>query len=95
VSAGLRPSRSLDVEGAEIEVLKGIDHSRFRFSYLCIECRNIERLSSYLKSVGYVLKEKLTHHDYLFAGSGEHAESQRRRRQTDIGTSPFGRGATL
>lgn len=70
IEAGAPPTvdlLSLDVEGAEIEVLKGIDHERFRFAYLCVECRNIEKLSSYLKSVGYFLKEKLTHHDYLFS----------------------------
>lgn len=60
---------SLDVEGAEIEVLKGIDHTQFRFKYICIESRDIDKVSNYLKSVGYKLKEKLSHHDYLFANA--------------------------
>ena len=57
---------SLDVEGAEIEVLKGLNHTQFRFKYLCIECRNIEKLEKFLSDYGYVLEEKLTQHDYLF-----------------------------
>lgn len=40
-------SLSLDVEGAEIEVLKGINHNEFKFKFMCIECRSIEKLSAY------------------------------------------------
>jgi hypothetical protein len=58
---------SLDVEGAEIEVLKGIDHTAYRFKYMCIECRDIAKLTDYLALLGYDLKEKLSVHDYLFA----------------------------
>jgi FkbM family methyltransferase len=61
---------SLDVEGSEIEVLKGVDHETFRFRYLLIECRDIARLSDYLKSARYCLVEKFNEHDYLFAGEG-------------------------
>ena len=57
---------SLDVEGAEIEVLKGIDHETYRFKYMCIECRNIEKLEKYLNQVGYLLIEPLSVQDYLF-----------------------------
>jgi hypothetical protein len=58
---------SLDVEGAEIEVLKGIDHKAYRFTYLCIECRDIIKLTSYLNLVGYELVEQLSEYDYLFS----------------------------
>jgi len=58
---------SLDVEGAEIEVLKGINPQAYRFKYMCIECRDIAKLTSYLNPLGYELKEKLSAHDYLFA----------------------------
>ena len=65
------PSRidllSLDVEGAELEVLKGIDHDAFRFRYLCIECRDVERLKAYLFPRNYRLVDQLSQHDYLFA----------------------------
>src|SRR5260370_25666350 len=42
---------SLDVEGAEIEVLKGVDHEAFRFRYMLIECRDIARLTDYLNTL--------------------------------------------
>lgn len=58
----------LDVEGAEIEVLKGIDHQKFKFKYMCIESRNAQKLFEYLNPLGYVLKEKLTEQDYLYSG---------------------------
>lgn len=58
---------SLDVEGSEIEVLKGVDHEAFRFRYMLVECRDIARLSDYLGSLRYRLVEKFNEHDYLFA----------------------------
>jgi FkbM family methyltransferase len=58
---------SLDVEGAELEVLKGIDHQIFRFKYLLVECRDFTRLSDYLEKQGYRFVEKLSVQDYLFA----------------------------
>lgn len=57
----------LDVEGAEIEVLKGIDHQKFKFKYMCIESRNPQRLFEYLNPLGYILKEKLTEQDFLYS----------------------------
>jgi len=57
---------SLDVEGAEIEVLKGIDHSYHRFKYILVECRNFPKLDDYLRSNGYVYLKALSEHDYLF-----------------------------
>lgn len=58
---------SLDVEGAELEVLKGIDHQTFRFKYLLVECRDFTRLSDYLEKQSYRFVEKLSEQDYLFA----------------------------
>ena len=60
---------SLDVEGAELEVLKGLDHSEYRFKFIVIEIRNFESMNSYLVSLGYQLVEKLTVHDYLYTDS--------------------------
>lgn len=57
---------SLDVEGAEIEVLKGIDHEHFRFKYICVECRNLPKMRIFLAAKGYQLVDQLTFHDYLF-----------------------------
>jgi FkbM family methyltransferase len=58
---------SLDVEGAEIEVLKGIDHARYQFKYMLIECRDAPKLAAHLKDAGYYLIDKLSQHDFLFA----------------------------
>lgn len=57
---------SLDVEGAELEVLKGVDHREFRFKFLLVECRDFSRLSAYLSEQGYRFVEKLSSQDYLF-----------------------------
>jgi FkbM family methyltransferase len=57
---------SLDVEGSELNVLKGVDHDIFRFRYMLIECRNLRRLDSYLQSKDYQLLERFNEHDYLF-----------------------------
>lgn len=58
---------SLDVEGAELEVLKGVDHQAFRFKYILVECRDLPRLSAYLENQGYRFAEQLSGQDYLFA----------------------------
>ena len=57
---------SIDVEGAEMEVLKGIDFDRFYFRYLVIEARDDKKIKSFLEIYNYKLIEKLTHHDFLF-----------------------------
>lgn len=58
---------SLDVEGGELKVLKGLDHGRHRFRYMLVECRDPQRLASYLVDAGYVLIDKISQHDYLYA----------------------------
>lgn len=65
------PSRidflSLDVEGAELDVLKGIDHSRYRFRYILTESRDIDRITSFLRERGYSFVKKMSVQDYLFS----------------------------
>lgn len=58
---------SLDVEGAELEVLQGIDFEKYRFDWMLIECRDIKRLGAFLNDYGYILQAKLSFHDYLFS----------------------------
>ena len=60
---------SLDVEGAELAVLKGIDFDKYEFQYILIECREIAPLQDWLEKKNYQLVEKLTHHDWLFRKS--------------------------
>jgi FkbM family methyltransferase len=57
---------SLDVEGAELEVLKGIDFGKYKFKYMLIECRDLDRLSEFLDQFGYKIEAQLGDHDYLF-----------------------------
>ena len=57
---------SLDVEGAEIEVLKGVNHNEYRFKFICIESRSIEKITNYLSINNYLMIEKLSTLDYLF-----------------------------
>ena len=57
---------SLDVEGAELAVLKGIDFDKFLFKYMLIEVRDIKRMESFLRQHGYILEKQFSSHDYLF-----------------------------
>jgi FkbM family methyltransferase len=57
---------SLDVEGVELEILKGIDHSKFRFRYICVESRQFEELKQYLIDKDYLHIGILSAHDFLF-----------------------------
>jgi len=57
---------SLDVEGAELEVLKGIQFDQYSFRFMCIESRNIDLIKSFLLYHNYILIDKLSEHDYLF-----------------------------
>jgi len=57
---------SLDVEGSELEVLKGIDFERFKFTVICIESRDLNRITGFLQGKNYKLLKKISMHDYLF-----------------------------
>jgi FkbM family methyltransferase len=57
---------SLDVEGHELEVLKGLNHTKYRFKYILIETSEFATITSYLNNARYHFIEKLSHHDYLF-----------------------------
>lgn len=61
---------SLDVEGGEIEVLKGINHQKYRFKVICVETRDLDSLTVYLEGAGYNFRKKISHHDYIFVDSG-------------------------
>lgn len=60
---------SLDVEGYELEVLKGLDFSRHRPVYILVEARFFEEIDGYLSEQAYEMVEQLTHHDYLYRDS--------------------------
>lgn len=58
---------SIDVEGSELEVLKGINFKEFIFKYILIECREYKKTKDLLTKHGYKCVEKITASDYLFA----------------------------
>jgi FkbM family methyltransferase len=57
---------SLDVEGYELDVLKGMNLNRYRPKYLLVEARFFEEVNSFLESHGYEMIEKLSPHDCLY-----------------------------
>jgi len=50
---------SLDVEGAELSVLKGVNFKKYIFKFILLESRNIDSIKKYLSSKGYKLIETL------------------------------------
>ena len=57
---------SIDVEGAEIEILKGVNFEKYIIKFILVECRNKEKIFSFLSKYKYKLIDQLTHHDFLF-----------------------------
>jgi FkbM family methyltransferase len=64
------PSRidffSLDVEGDELNVLNGINFSKYIFSNILVETMQFKKINFFLKKRGYIFKKKLSDGDYLF-----------------------------
>jgi Methyltransferase FkbM domain len=56
---------SLDVEGFELEVLKGLDLRRHRPKLILIETERPEEISAFL-AAHYRLIDSLSHHDFLY-----------------------------
>jgi len=59
---------SLDVEGGELEVLKGLNFSTYSIDWLVVETRNLDAVVKLLASSGYLFHSALTHWDYVFRG---------------------------
>ena len=62
---------SLDVEGAKLDVLRGVDFSAFSFAFMCIESGNIEPITEFLRVRSYRFVDKISFQDYLFAYEGQ------------------------
>ncbi|MEK7075427.1 MAG: FkbM family methyltransferase [Patescibacteria group bacterium] len=58
---------SLDVEGYELEVLKGFNFKKWRPSYILIEAKYEDDINSFMNDVGYEKIDKLSFHDFLYA----------------------------
>lgn len=63
---------SLDVEGAELGVLKGFDFERHTLEHLLVETRDVSVISAYLSGFGYRQLDQITIHDYLFVMDRPH-----------------------
>ena len=57
---------SLDVEGAELPVLSGVNHDFYRFGLIMIESRNASKTISYLKTRNYEFLCFISKNDMLF-----------------------------
>lgn len=62
---------SLDVEGGELEVLKGVDFSRTTIRWILVESRGIRAIREFLEPLGYVFEGRIGIHDYLFRSEKE------------------------
>lgn len=58
---------SLDVEGYELEALKGFDFKKWRPSYILIEARYEDEINNFMDEMGYQKINKLSFHDLLYA----------------------------
>ena len=56
---------SLDVEGFEDQVIKGINFDKYNFKYFLIETKNNEVINFLIKK-NYILIKKFSYHDFLF-----------------------------
>jgi FkbM family methyltransferase len=57
---------SLDVEGSELNVLKGVDFNKYCMNNMVIETRDIDNVRNYLAKFGMKLHMKISGHDYIF-----------------------------
>tara|TARA_B100000902_G_scaffold385012_1_gene425868 strand:- start:11770 stop:12510 length:741 start_codon:yes stop_codon:yes gene_type:complete len=56
----------IDVEGSELELLKGINFEKVKIDYFCIETYNFDKLNQFMKKKNYTFLEKLHREDYVF-----------------------------
>ncbi len=57
---------SLDVEGYELNVLRGLNLFKYRPTFILVEARFFEEVSAFLEGQKYELVEKMSVHDYLY-----------------------------
>jgi len=57
---------SLDVEGAELSVLRGVNLENWKIKFILVESRSPAELEDFLAQQGYKLVEQLSGHDFLF-----------------------------
>jgi FkbM family methyltransferase len=57
---------SLDLEGYEIEALRGFDFTIHRPHYILIEVHDPKLVDSFFSSIDYLKVDELSNHDYLY-----------------------------
>lgn len=57
---------SLDTEGLEVEILNGVDFSKYTLNHILVETGCLDKINKILTRHNYKLAEQLSHHDYLF-----------------------------
>ena len=56
----------IDVEGSEMELLKGIEFSEVDIEYFCIETYNFDNLNIFMKKKNYTFIKKIHKEDYVY-----------------------------
>ena len=56
----------IDVEGSELELLKGINFKKIKINYFCIESYNFKKLKQFMIKKNYKFLTKLHREDYVF-----------------------------
>ena len=56
----------IDVEGSELELLKGINFEKVDIKYFCIESYNFDKINHFMKNKNYLFFKKLHKEDYVF-----------------------------
>lgn len=60
---------SLDVEGYELNVLRGLNLEKYRPRYILVEANFFDEINALLVSADYEMIEKMSFHDYLYRDS--------------------------
>jgi FkbM family methyltransferase len=58
---------SLDVEGYELNALKGLNLSKYRPKYILIEAKYFSEVDSFLVAHHYTMVDQMSYHDYFYA----------------------------
>lgn len=66
---------SLDVEGAELAILGGVDFNRTRPKHFLIEAYDPELMHRTMRGYGYEIVEKLSFHDFLYRDAQARAQT--------------------
>ncbi len=57
---------SLDVEGYELNVLRGMNIAKHRPRFILVESKFFDEVDEFFRANGYAFVDALTHHDYLY-----------------------------